>query len=145
MNRLAFAPLLVACSGGIADGKDAGGAGDASAVDARSEDAGDSGAVDAGLNGCSDFVDRSAPAADRTIVWAFDISPRCILVAEGQTVTWQGPLGYHPLDPFGGDVPSPMTTASSGSSASFVFPSAGDYGFHCRTHLAMQGVVRVRK
>lgn len=91
-----------------------------------------------------DFVDRSGPTDDRTIKWELTTIPRCMIVATGQSVTWLGSLSYHPITSKGGDMPTPITLTSSGSSVSFTFPDAGDFGFVCVYHPPMQGVIRVR-
>jgi len=106
----------------------------------------DAGLVEAGLNGCAepDFVDRSAPDASRTIAWNFNVDPRCIIVAIGDTVTWDGSLASHPLSSQGGDMPTPIVTTNTGTSVSFVFADAGNFGFVCLNHQPMTGVVRVR-
>jgi len=156
--------VTFSCSGG-GGGSDAGGdsgnapdsgAADSGGVDSGSADTGspDGGPQDSGpmgdvpflLNGCGDgdFVDRSGAMDDRTITWDFNVTPKCITIAKGQTVTWQGTLTVHPLDAFGGDANNPIMTTASGTSVAFAFPNAGNYGFHCNVHASMQGVVRVK-
>lgn len=162
-----LAPLaMVRCGGGAVPG-DAGngtdsGSGDSGVAkdagpDSAANDSGvapDSGPADSGsmgdvpflLNGCGDgdFIDRSAQNDSRTITWDFNVSPRCILVGTGQTVTWQGTFATHPLASFGGDANSPIQTTTSGTSAAFPFAAQGNFGFHCNVHGSMQGVVRVK-
>src|SRR5262245_57042802 len=71
-------------------------------------DAGNRGGLDARfhagpapLNGCrpQQAVDASAQGANRTIT--FDDSdtytPKCLRIAAGQSVTWSGSFGDHPL------------------------------------------------
>lgn len=162
-----LAPLaIVRCGGGVGPGdagvgtdsgwSDSGGAEDAGTDTATGDSGGapDSGPADSGsmgdvpflLNGCGDgdFIDRSAQNDVRTIAWDFNVSPRCILIASGQTVTWQGTLSTHPLAPFGGDSNSPIQTTVAGTSVAFAFALQGNYGFHCNVHASMQGVVRVK-
>lgn len=121
---------------GAMDGNDA----------ATMDSAKDTGPVDAGLNGCAEaeFVDQSAPADQRMIKWDFNVSPRCIIIAKGQSVMWMGSFATHPLTSKGGTTPSPIVTISTGNSVSYAFSAAGDYGFICTNHQPMTGVVRVR-
>lgn len=125
---------------------------DARVVDSGKRDSGivDTGVVDTGtedvLNGCGemDFVDRSGEAGARVISWDFNVDPRCIVITRGESVTWNGALANHPLSSQGGDMPTPIVTTNVGSSVTFVFPDAGDYGFVCLNHQPMTGVVRAR-
>lgn len=119
-------------------------------VDSGKRDSGKDAAIaDTGtddvLNGCNetDFVDRSE-GGPRTITWDFNVDPRCIAIASGQSVTWLGSLPNHPLSSQGGDMPTPIVTTNVGSSVTFVFSDAGDYGFVCLNHQPMTGVVRAR-
>lgn len=133
-------------SGGSDSGKDTGTQRDTGAPDSGPSDSGSAGDAPATLNGCgdADFVDLSAPNATRTITWDFNVQPKCLLIAKGQIVTWQGALAMHPLAPFNGDANNPITNTSSGNSVMFTFPNAGNYGFHCMLHSPMQGVIRVK-
>lgn len=133
-------------SGGKDSSADTGTPSDSGSPDSGPSDSGSMGDVPFTLNGCTDndFVDRSAANANRTITWDFSVQPKCILVAKGQTVTWQGTLTAHPLAPFNGDMPNPIMNTSTGTSVMFTFPNAGNYGFHCNIHASMQGVVRVK-
>jgi plastocyanin len=142
--------------GGNDSGTPDSGDGDSGTKDSGKADTGtpDSGPKDSGpmgdaafmLNGCGDgdFVDKSAPNDSRAITWDFNVSPKCILIAKGQTVTWNGTLTTHPLAPFNGDANNPIMTTSSGTTVNFTFANQGNYGFHCNVHASMQGVVRVK-
>lgn len=93
------------------------------------------------LNGCSQYVDRTADAASRTLVWSFSIADapeRCIIVKAGQTVTFQGDHTIHPLGAKGGDPNSPITNV-----ADVKFANAGTFGYVCTNHPSMTGVVYV--
>lgn len=106
------------------------------------------------VNGCTaaDFAanDRRAESAARVIAFPSTpapgpYTPRCITVSAGQTVTWNGDFASHPLEQFGGNESSWIAPTNRGSTANFVFPVAGVYGFRCTAHpAAMQGAVLVR-
>jgi plastocyanin len=108
------------------------------------------------FNDCTpyDFTmnDHTAPADPRVITFPYDpnpmqYTPRCMKIQAGQTVTWRGAFQYHPLEPAGGDVPSPITIdpMPSGTERAIVFPNAGFFGFECMTHEApaMYGAIFV--
>lgn len=124
---------------------------------------GDSGTTTAEtFNGCTEemFVDRTAASASRAVGFggvggsgSLDYSPKCILVAAGQTVTFNGAFDAHPLSP--GSTPSlrtagsannPVRRTSTGSTVTVTYPTAGTYPYFCEAHYAvgMTGVVRVR-
>jgi hypothetical protein len=111
------------------------------AADAAADgDAGDAGGTVA-INGCDVFVDRSLPAATRTLTWDESIAAdpaRCIRIQVGQSVCWSGDFEEHPLEPHGGDTPSPITGAACAT-----FDAVGNYGFLCAFHSEMTGVVQV--
>ncbi len=93
------------------------------------------------LNGCTQYVDRTAEAASRTLVWSFSIADapeRCIIIKAGQTVTFQGDHTIHPLAAKGGDAASPITNV-----ADVKFATAGTFGYVCANHSPMTGVVYV--
>ncbi len=111
------------------------------------------------LNGCepSDYEDRSADAADRSVAVGADglvFTPRCMLIGVGQGVVFEGSLSAHPLapgnpaDPSAGSAKSPIVETSSGSSVSFTFPSAGTFPYYCTMHafgagMGMAGAIHV--
>lgn len=111
------------------------------------------------FNGCTmeDYEDRTADAADRTIAIAgmgLTFTPKCMIVAAGQTVHWEGSLSAHPLAPgnpddgAAGSSDSPIIATSSGTSVDFVFPDAGTFPYYCQLHSfgagqGMAGVVHV--
>jgi len=89
------------------------------------------------------YLDRTAPGADRQLNWDFSISSdpeRCLQVRVGQTVVWSGDLSTHPLGGQGGDSPNPITTHLNGS---VTFTTAGTFGFVCLSHSSMKGAIQV--
>lgn len=99
------------------------------------------------VNECLTFEDRTAPDADRTLAWNFDLSAspeRCIQIARGQSVTWSGVFRWHPLSALGGDLPSPIPGLfPDEGDHSIAFSASGTYGFICEVHTEMRGAVRV--
>lgn len=106
------------------------------------------------VNGCTaaDFAanDRRAEGAARVVVFPSTpapgpYAPRCMTISAGQSVTWTGDFGSHPLAQSGGDPSQWIEPTARGSTATFAFPVAGVYGFHCTAHATtMQGAVLVR-
>lgn len=108
-------------------------------------------------NGCNtaDFVDRTATTAIRTVtfgVGGFTYSPKCITIAAGQQVMFSGTFTSHPLRPgvgataTAGSPNNPIMATSTGTTASFTFPTAGMYPYNCQLHdgSGMNGVVKVQ-
>ncbi len=95
------------------------------------------------LNGCTDSSYTDATASGATITWDFTVSPKCVKIKAGQSVTWNGDLAVHPLNPFGGDQGSPVPSQATGNTAKGTFPTAGLFGFHCANHPSMLGAVKV--
>jgi plastocyanin len=95
------------------------------------------------INGCGPNDFKAANA----ITWNFTVSPACVTVKPGDSVTWNGDFTTHPLDAFNGDSPNPITgagaTADGGTSVTVKFTTAGTYGFHCNIHASMLGAVKV--
>jgi plastocyanin len=110
------------------------------------------------FHGCDDgsFMDRSAAGASRTVMFGGGLgtiySPKCILIAQGQMVTFSGDFSMHSLragtttNQNAGTPGNPITATMSGTSASFTFNSVGTFPFICLNHgaMGMGGVVRVR-
>jgi plastocyanin len=92
------------------------------------------------VNGCSTFADQTASGG--AITWDFTVTPKCVKVKVGQSVTWTGDFATHPLAGFNGDTPNPIVTGSGGTSK-ITFPTAGTFGFHCQVHPSMLGAVQV--
>jgi plastocyanin len=72
-------------------------------------------------------------------------APRCVLVAPGTTVSFEGAFATHPLSATVG-AGNPITPTASGTTAAFTFPQAGAYGYQCDLHVAsgMCGAVYVQ-
>jgi plastocyanin len=113
------------------------------------------------LNNCmpSNFVDRSDPAADRTIYFGgtgtsadFTYDPPCMHIAAGQMVTFVGSFANHPLSPgtgatttTAGSANNPIQPLMDSQSDAVKFPATGTYPFFCQFHVSigMAGVVEV--
>lgn len=123
---------------------DAGGGGTADSGGTSSGGANDA-AAEAGpsVNGCTDYVDRTAEGADRELTWDFDIggqAERCMTVKVGQRVVFKGVLSVHPLavTPEAG-----RTIAETAEDATVTLDAAGTYAFVCTRHSQMNGAIRV--
>jgi hypothetical protein len=98
------------------------------------------------VQGCrgSDYLDRTAPGADREIEWDYTIfadPERCMQVSVGQAVVFQGDFSFHPLDGFDGDTPNPISNHDVNGSVTFL--TAGTFGYRCLAHGPMTGAIRV--
>ena len=83
---------------------------------------------------CSSYSDATAPGASRGVSFTCcQYAPKCLRIAAGQSVTFTGSFGAHPLEQACGPAGA-IATTSSGSSATFVFTVPGDYGFFCDLH-----------
>ncbi len=72
------------------------------------------------------------------------MTPRCVEIKAGQSVTWTGDFATHPLAADQGDAPNPVASANlAGPSATVAFPTAGTFGFKCTVHSSMIGAVLV--
>jgi plastocyanin len=109
------------------------------------------------FNGCDtpSFMDQMATGASRTVTFGNTgnvYTPKCILIATGQGVTFSGAFTTHPLkagtltDANAGSPSSPIAMTSSGTAATFTFNTAGTYPYFCTVHgsFGMSGVVRVQ-
>ena len=161
----AFSSLLLVLAGAACAGEDEGGddraVGREDAAVGR-EDAGghEAEAEIPAFNGCSadEYEDRSAPDDERAIAIAqrgLTYTPKCMIVAAGQRVRWEGNLSAHPLapghpdDPLAGSAGNPIEPKASGSVAEFAFEAPGTFPYHCTLHAfgagqGMAGVVHVR-
>jgi len=111
-------------------------------------------------NGCvsGDYEDQSAPEALRVIAIAtqgLNFTPRCLTIAAGQTVRFEGSLSAHPLAPGNpdqadaGSADNPIQKTGSGTSVEFTFPTSGTFPYYCELHSfgngqGMAGVVHVK-
>lgn len=112
------------------------------------------------LNGCAEsaYVDQSAEDGARIVQIAsagLVFTPRCLLIAAGQSVTFEGSLAAHPIAPgnanddTAGSPDNPIQPTSSGRSVSFAFPEPGTYPYFCELHgfgdgSGMSGTIHVR-
>ena len=91
----------------------------------------------------SEFLDRTAPGADREIFWDVSITgdpQKCMLVQVGQTVVWNANPDFdvHPL--VGREIPSPITLHQNGS---VTFDTPGTFNYICTQHTSMKGAIKV--
>lgn len=115
---------------------------DATSTDATADTGTDAAAV---VNGCTSYLDGTTNGDLRTLTWDFGIASatqRCLTVKAGQSVTFMGDFGFHPLAASGGDTPSPIQNGAAGQ-AVITFPNAGTYGYVCVNHGTMTGSIRV--
>ncbi len=72
---------------------------------------------------------------------------RCAKVKVGSTVTFKGSFFHHPLQPSGGDEPTPIVLTSfdpDGGSLVVTMPVKGTYGYECMFHPSiMLGAIQV--
>jgi len=69
-------------------------------------------------------------------------SPRCLRLASGGTVVFQGDLAVHPLQPrSGGTTPSPIVATSAYGQVEFEFPDHGVYPYEDAAHPEQIGVI----
>jgi plastocyanin len=105
--------------------------------------------TDAGatVNGCTAFEDDTAGGATVTGpsgATPAQYTPNCVHIKVGQSVTWNSNFTSHPLAPFNGDTPNPITSTATGTTASVTFANPGTFGFHCGIHTTlMEGAVQV--
>ena len=108
----------------------------------------------AALNGCRNYVDRTADDASRVVQWdvtMFQKEERCMKIKKGQKVTFSmtqsggAPANFqeHPLAAQGGDTPNPVETALDQDTGEVTFAAAGQFGYICGIHPAMTGAVLV--
>lgn len=133
---------------------------DVSAVETGVVDAADAGGGVV-VNGCAQ-ADFDAPAGanggDLTAAATVEItfptgaSPaqydnRCVKVKVGSTVTFKGSFFNHPLQPGGGDKPTPIVLQNSepdGGALAVVMPAKGTFGFECTFHPSLMfGAIQV--
>jgi plastocyanin len=72
---------------------------------------------------------------------------RCPKVKAGTVVTWKGSFVDHPLEPNGGDTPTPIVLQNSdpdGGSLAVTMTAKGTYGYECAFHPALMfGAIQV--
>lgn len=112
------------------------------------------------LNGCkaSDYEDHSNDSDARVILIAAEgltFTPKCLRIAPGQSVRFEGSLASHPLSPGNpddiqaGSPDNPIEATSSGTQVEFTFGAAGTFPYFCQLHafgngMGMAGAVLVR-
>lgn len=114
-----------------------------------------------GINGCTNNNYTNATDAGTSITINFGgtlgnaYNPKCLAIAAGQSVTWNGDLGFHPLKPGlapsqqggpdAGSPNNPIQSTISGSTVTFTFTTPGVYPYYCSAHQAqgMFGAVSV--
>jgi plastocyanin len=78
---------------------------------------------------------------------AAQYTKNCIKVKVGATVTFAGNFVDHPLEPNGGDVPTPIpvqSTEPDGGLVTITMTKAGTYGYQCDFHpSSMFGAIQV--
>ncbi len=120
---------------------------DASQPDASQPDAAKPDAGKTVVNNCNDFQDGALSATNREIDWTLAVaaSPkRCTEIKVGQTITWKGDFGVHPLAASGGDTPSPIVNGAAGAAnVTVTFTAPGVFGFKCDNHPTMLGAIKV--
>src|SRR5262249_52925235 len=83
----------------------------------------------------SQYLDRTAPGADREILWETSLEhdpERCMQVQVGQTVIWNGDLvEMHPRGANGGDTPNPFVFNRD---REVTFTTPGTFGYLCLMH-----------
>lgn len=107
----------------------------------------DTGAADAPMeaaafsvvNECeqADYVDATMDEALRKLdPWDASAGKKCFKIKTTQSFTWKptGGFSIHPLEPEGGDTPTPITLVSSGTTKTIAFPNSGVFGYRCANH-----------
>jgi plastocyanin len=108
--------------------------------------------------GCAaeDFVVRTDAGEERVVRFGNELgarySPRCMSIAVGQSVRFEGPFNTYKMSPglpeslAIGSPYNPITYVMFNSSAEFTFPRAGDYIYSNSPNAAqgMTGLIRVR-
>ena len=151
---LAIACVLVACRGSLTspDGGTTSGAG--GATGGRDDTTGGAGSTGvAGDGGGTPFTAvvpcsmEASYATGSSIAFGdsypgFNYAPKCLKVAAGATVTFNGDFAAHPLSPStnrGMTSGNPITLTNTGTTTSFTFPTGGFYAYTCLFHGADDG------
>jgi len=104
------------------------------------------------VHGCSlaDATDQSEAPTPRVRFSSFFYVARCTRIRAGQSIVFEGDLGFHPLVggqvTSGADPLSPIGTTSSGDSTTIGFPNPGTFPYFCENHgsgFGMTGAVFV--
>jgi plastocyanin len=130
--------------GGAGGGSGTGGASNGGGVAAGGGTASGGGFVDTGCPGfasCVSYTDATAAGASREIQFpngSDTYAPNCLRIQTGQTVTFTGSFGSHPLEQECGPAVG-ILRASSGNSAAFQLTVPGTYGYYCTQHGSPSG------
>jgi hypothetical protein len=91
---------------------------------------------------CYSKKDYVARAVVRFSPWQPGFTPRCLRLATGGTVVFQGSMDQHPLIPRDeGATSSPIQATYSGGSVEFEFNDFGFFPYRCAAHPEEIGVV----
>jgi plastocyanin len=92
-----------------------------------------------------DFVDRTDAAADRTVSYAsFAVSPRCITIKAGQSITFAaGATGHSVVGTRVGGGQGFTSNVSAGGTAERLFASAAVFDTQCGVHPSETGGIQV--
>jgi plastocyanin len=166
-SRLTFGIVLAAlttigCSGSSSNNTGMGGSGGSGTAGGGGTGTGGTGGT-TGTGGSGAPFTAFAPCNDATDYVAgttinfggaagFAYNPKCLKVSAGTSVTFSGDFSYHPLVPSamrGDPAGNPIVNMSSGTSASFTFPTPGFYAYLCNFHgndvgSGMSGVIWVQ-
>jgi plastocyanin len=130
--------------GAAADGGGAGGGSGTGGASSGGGAAAGGGFVDTGCPGfasCVTFTDATAAGASREIQFpnaSETYAPDCLRIQAGQTVTFSGAFGSHPLQQECGPAAG-VLQASSGNGAAFQLTVPGTYGYYCTQHGSPSG------
>ena len=157
---------LAACAGDDGDGD----GGDCNACDAPNIDSSIfDGPIDASpgpdamsdaappgaINDCTlmSALDRTELADQRVVDFGGTLyTPKSMKIHVGQSVTWSGDFGFHPLRPGlivngvrTAQANNPIPPTSNGASVRVTFTTAGQYGYYCDNHwdVGMRGAIFV--
>ena len=97
-------------------------------------------------------LDAADTTTSATVAIAFPTAPgpmqytnHCIKVKVGTKITFMGGFSFHPLEPNGGDSPTPIPPlTSAGASLEITVSAAGTFGYECNFHPGtMFGAIQV--
>ena len=93
---------------------------------------------DAAVNGCTTYIVVTPPAAATitgpSTATPSQYTPNCVQIRVGESVRWNVDFADHPLAQGPSTAPSPISSFTSGTTATVTFPSLGTYGFLCKNH-----------
>jgi plastocyanin len=87
---------------------------------------------------------KTVHAAETKVTWDFTVAPNPVNINVGDSVRWEGNLGFHPLAESNASFTTVGTVlASSGTSFTRTFAAPGTYYFICAAHSSMRLTVNV--